>query len=265
MDADDLGRHDGRQVHRLVDAHLATVVGHQRRRPAGRRRRRCRPAGSGGSREGHEFSFGGLSRPQPAAVSSGPAFWRMNSGSSGVLRGRGKPPSGRSNHRCTWPVPIEFSYSPYWRAGRGAVALAERADHHQVVAESGLGLEPVELRHGFQHPGMVALANHSSRSTSAAAASAVKMCSTPAGLVIAQLAQRPERVRQRAGGDQHDLAVGLGDARRRGPGRAAGCPRCPRSGTRRSRSTACPAGPGRGIPTRWSSRRRSAGDRLRSR
>ena len=37
------------------------------------------------------------------------------------------------------------------------------------------------------------------------------MCSTPGRLVVAQLAQRPERVAQRAGGDEHDLAVALGD------------------------------------------------------
>ena len=37
------------------------------------------------------------------------------------------------------------------------------------------------------------------------------MCSEPGGLVVAQLAQRPERVRHGAGGDQQDLAVGLRD------------------------------------------------------
>ncbi|GAA3212738.1 hypothetical protein GCM10020256_12360 [Streptomyces thermocoprophilus] len=27
-----------------------------------------------------------------------------------------QPSAGRSNQRWTWPVPMEFSYSPYWRA-----------------------------------------------------------------------------------------------------------------------------------------------------
>src|ERR1700709_1650981 len=35
---------------------------------------------------------------------------------------------------------------------RTAVTLAERTDHHQVVAESGFGLEPVELRNGVGNP-----------------------------------------------------------------------------------------------------------------
>src|SRR4051794_19222979 len=28
-----------------------------------------------------------------------------------------QPAAGRSNQRCTWPVPTEFSYSPYRRPG----------------------------------------------------------------------------------------------------------------------------------------------------
>src|SRR5690242_5089461 len=32
----------------------------------------------------------------------------------------------------------------------GAVALAQGADHHEVVAEPGLGLVPVEIRHARQ-------------------------------------------------------------------------------------------------------------------
>src|SRR5436190_8461021 len=39
--------------------------------------------------------------------------------------------------------------------GGGAVALAERPHHHQVVPEAGLGLEAVELGHRVQHPCMV--------------------------------------------------------------------------------------------------------------
>ena len=72
----------GRQVGRSVDAHLAAVGGHQ---------------GVVVARHLHD-----------GAVEQ----------DSSVLGHQGVQPSaGRSNHRCTCAVPIEFSYSPYWRAG----------------------------------------------------------------------------------------------------------------------------------------------------
>ena len=118
MDADDLGRDDGGKVDRLVDAHLPAVVGNQRVALPDNVDDVAVQQDPARLADGHGCSFGwevGVWVAQPAAVSSGPAFWRTNSASSGVLLGRGKPPSGRSNQRCTCPVPIEFSYSPYWR------------------------------------------------------------------------------------------------------------------------------------------------------
>ncbi len=88
------------------------------------------------------------------------------------------------------------------RARRGAVALAERARHHQVMAEPRLGLVPVELRHRVEHPRWSPSVNQSMRSQSAATASGVKMCSTPAASCARNLAQRPEGVAQRARRDQ---------------------------------------------------------------
>src|SRR6478736_5459399 len=59
---------------------------------------------------------------------------------------------------------------------RPAVALTERADHHQVVAEPGFGPEPVELRHRLQHPGMVALAEPRPPPRDRAACAAARTC-----------------------------------------------------------------------------------------
>jgi hypothetical protein len=49
------------------------------------------------------------------------------------------------------------------------------------------------------------------RSRSASRASGVKMCDEVRALVLAELAQRPERVRHRPGREQQHLAVGRGD------------------------------------------------------
>src|SRR6185312_5435244 len=98
-----------------------------------------------------------------------------------------------------------------------AVTLAERADHHQVVAESGFGLEPVEVRHGFEHTGMVALAEPREPLEVGRRSVGGEDVFDARRLVIAQLAQRPKRVRERAGRDQHDFAVGLGDRVAEGP------------------------------------------------
>ena len=119
-------------------------------------------------------------------------------------------------------------------AGRGAVLLAEGADHHQVVAEPRLGLEAVEVRHRLQHPRVVARGEPGDPlAVGLAAASGVKMCSHAGGLVLAQLAQRPEGV---AAARRRRSAAPCGRtrrSRRRARGRAAGCPRCRRSGRRR--------------------------------
>src|SRR6476620_8184347 len=103
---------------------------------------------------------------------------------------------------------------------RPAVALTERADHHQVVAEPGFGPEPVELRHRLQHPGMVALAEPLQPLEVGCRGLGGEDVLHARRLVIAQLAQRPERVRERAGGDEHHLAVGLGDRGAGGPAQA---------------------------------------------
>ena len=180
VDADDLRRRHRRQVAASAIATSRPSRGDQVVAVRGRRRRRCRRAGCGGSRAG-SWS------PRRASVGSagggqvGAAVLAHVVGVRRRTTGRGKPPSGRSNHRCTWPVPIEFSYSPYCRPVRGAVALAEGADHHQVVAEPRLGPVPVELRHGVQHPRVVAgVEPLDAARSSAARASGVKMCSRPA-------------------------------------------------------------------------------------
>ena len=85
------------------------------------------------------------------------------------------------------------------------------------MAESGFGLEPVELRHGFEHPRVVALAEPREPLEVGRRGLGGEDVIDARGLVIAQLAQRPERMRQRAGRDQHDFAVGLGDRVAEGP------------------------------------------------
>ena len=93
-------------------------------------------------------------------------------------------------------------------AGRDARLLAERADHHQVVAEMGLGLVLSGTPAWCRAPGRGRrLSTRRCVRSRRRGPAGVKMCAGSLGLVVAQLAQRPEGVRERAGGDQQHLAV----------------------------------------------------------
>ena len=107
-----LGR---RQVDGLVDADLAPVPGDEHVAVAGR------PATAAPSSRIRRYSV----TSRLACASSG----RRPADGQAPAYGAVAAARGRSNHMCTCPVPIEFSYSPYRPARRGHRRLAERADH----------------------------------------------------------------------------------------------------------------------------------------
>ena len=138
---DDLGRLGRRQVDGLVDGDLAAVPGDERV---------TAPDDLDGAPSSRMRRYSVMARPDARIAV------RYVGHAAAAVPAAVQPAAGRSNHMCTWPVPIEFSYSPYCRPGAVHAPLAERPGHLQVVAELRLGPVPQELGHRREHPGVVA-------------------------------------------------------------------------------------------------------------
>src|SRR4029453_8901269 len=100
---------------------------------------------------------------------------------------------------------------PIAAAGGGAIAPAHGADHHQVMPESRLRPESVELWHRLQHPRVIAGLKPLHPVGISRGGLGSKDVFDPGGLVLAQFPQRPESVAERTRSQQHDPAVTLFD------------------------------------------------------
>lgn len=88
--------------------------------------------------------------------------------------------------------------------------LAQRARHHQVVEELGLGLELPELVHGVEDLVVPALLEPGDPLLVGLPRFGREDVHRIAGLVVTQFAQRPEGVGEGAGGDEQDPSPGGG-------------------------------------------------------
>src|SRR4029453_18429043 len=106
---------------------------------------------------------------------------------------------------------------PIAAAGGGAIALADGADHHQVMPESRLRPESVELWHRLQHPRVIAGLKPLHPVGISRGGLGSKDVFDPGGLVLAQFPPPPESVAERTRSQQHDPAVTLFDCVSQGP------------------------------------------------
>jgi hypothetical protein len=80
------------------------------------------------------------------------------------------------------------------------------------MPEPGLWAEPVELRHGFQHPSMITSFEPLHALCVGGGGLRSEDVINACGFMFTQFTQRPEGVAECPGSQQHDFAVARGDA-----------------------------------------------------
>ena len=118
-----------------------------------------------------------------------------------------QPPSGRSKTTWAEPVPIAFSYAEYCAPARRARPTADRRHRHEVVAEATLGPEPQVLGHVVDDRAMLTARPAVEHLVVRRGGLLGEDVLLAGRLVGAQLAQRPERVAERARADEEDPTV----------------------------------------------------------
>src|SRR5688572_9225909 len=210
MHTDDLGRHYRRQMDGLCDADRSAIAGDQLLAMAFDIDDVAVQQDPARLAERHGHSLGG---------------WAGSASCRQIWTGRLLPDLGifrrtaRPGEAALGPIKPVVNLAGADRvlvlsvaaAGGGAVTLAESADHHQVMPEPRLRPEPVELRHGVQYPCVIACLKPLHPFGVGGGSLRCEDVINPRGFVLTEFSQRPERVAESSGSQQHDLAVAFSD------------------------------------------------------
>ena len=142
---------------------------------------------------------------------------RTVGGSVGVLPEDRQPALGPVEPQVDLAGPERVLILAVLTTRRSEVRLPERPGQHEVVGEHRLGPEAHEVRHGVQDPPVIALREPRDAFQVRGIRLGGEDVLGSGGLVVAQVAQLPEGVRESAAADEQDLAVGLGDGLTDGP------------------------------------------------